>query len=113
MQTSALLISRRIAGTTLKLGKGMTGRPLEGAGGGRGDGSGTGFTAGSEEGRIKAGADEAGGGRTAGVEGRLGGGATTGLRDDAAGGGDAGAGAGAAAGLKIWNRTNRLSAPQH
>lgn len=64
MQTSALLISRSIAGTTLKLGKGMTGRPLEGAGGGTGDGSGTGFTAGSEEGRIKAGADEAGGGRT-------------------------------------------------
>jgi hypothetical protein len=110
----------------------MTGTPLEGAGAGAGDGSGTGFTAG-EEGRIGAGAGklgrgaglgvliggtgEAGMGRTtagedrAGVEGRLGIGATA---DDGRGVADAaGCEAGTVAGLKIWNRTNRLSAPQH
>lgn len=66
MQTSALLISRRIAGTTLKLGKGMFGRPPTEAGAGMGAGSGTGVATGSAEGRIEA-------GRGAGVEERTGG----------------------------------------
>ena len=102
MQTSALLISRRSAGTTLKLGKGTAGRPLRGARAGTGVGSGVGLAAGSEERRIKAGTDEAGVGlTTAGEEAR-------GVRFGTATGLDirgvvdaAGCEGGAVAGLKI------------
>lgn len=198
MQTSALLISRRIAGTTFKLGKGIFGGLSRRAGAEMGDGSGTGVAAGSVEGRTEASTDEAGRGTgveertvgtegmgvgrtfadeegTADVEGRFRVGASTELRDETAGRevagtgpdgaleGEPGRGAGArkgasedragsagrslirppvsgprvpaggvgtaedgrgvadaagckdevVAGLKIWNKTNRLSAPQH